>query len=162
MVFLNPGKPSGQHLSGNLHVRLSIISLLTEATHKHTDSGCLPDGMESSYVIPETCSLHIRMLSCVQGSGGRALLWGQPVRLPSLAMCPLFLYGEGAVGCRWGHRALVMTPPWYWRVLSDNTASPRDTAILGSTEFLGPLDRTLVIDTNGSCHLCQSENDCGP
>lgn len=39
MVFLNPGKPSGQHLSGNLHLRLSITSMLIEATHKHTVSG---------------------------------------------------------------------------------------------------------------------------
>lgn len=85
MVFLNPGKPSGQHLSGSLHLPLNIPSLLIEATHTLMDSGwysrgfflslqqisvyldCLPDGVESLCVIPGTCSLYIRMLLCVQG-----------------------------------------------------------------------------------------------
>lgn len=40
-----------------------------------TDScvfGCLPDGVESLYVIPGTCRLYIRMLSCIQGRWGQS------------------------------------------------------------------------------------------
>lgn len=101
MVFLNPGKPSGQHLSGSLHLPLSITSLLMEATHKHTDSGwcsrgffsvietdkcvfgCLPDGVESlcvSYQEHVACTLECCRV--YRAGGGRALLWGQPMRLP--------------------------------------------------------------------------------
>lgn len=109
MVFLNPGKPSGHQLSGNLHLRLSITSMLIEATHKHSLWMVQPlfflslkqisvylDVYQMAWRARMSYQKHVACtLECCRvyrAGGGRARLWGQPVRLPSLAMCPLSLW----------------------------------------------------------------------
>lgn len=162
VVFLNAGKGSGQYLSGCLCVILNI-TYTARGSYSQTYSvwmtqplfflwlkqigvyldGYQPDGVESLCIIPEACSLYIGILSCTGYVGGEpdtvAKEWDCHSSPCVLFFFPLlfFLYGVDAVGCRWGHCALVMIPPKYWRVLFDNTARTRDTTILGSAVFLG-------------------------
>lgn len=108
----------GQHLSGSLHVGLNIPNT-AHRSHSQTDClwmtlqlffsvietdccllGCIPGGVESLCTVPENVCLVHQNPVVHRTCGGRAWLWDQPTTPPQLTACPLFPYGEGAVGCR--------------------------------------------------------------